>query len=1084
MDRDAWDNHLEYLGLDHHEARDLRGPFVRRTLRDVEEPHLFTLRVMRDPLYFYWTCKVLFGIELFPYQCVILAEMWCRPFPMLIGARGLGKCLDGSTYTVTSCGFRRLGDVVGDVPPLERKYEAGLSMLGESGYGPVEYSWNNGPGPTKRVLTRYGYGVEGTPNHPVRVVRDGEICWVNLEDVQVGDRVPIDRSERWFPETNDLSPENRSAIDFTTADPELLPALDAIWGIPFKRVSDTITYRITRVACWDSLFDDYGFVGTRSGDKDFPTSVLSASKEAVAAFIRGLFDTDGTAGKTCASVQYASKSSRLIQTLQFVLLRFGIVSRQRIKYNKKYSRNYYYLDIFGRDAKLFHERIGFGLKRKRDILASHLDTPENPNHDVLPAELVRDDLLGLSAEWRSVRPEASRAYNPERNLFRPHKLKHYEVAYATLEKMLGVAAPVSWCGEYGRLSEVLESNYFYDVVVAVEDGHATTYDVHMESDEDRSFVSNGLISHNSTLLSIYSLLRAIFRQGSRIVVCGSGFRQAKTILGYGEQIWYRSPMLRSLFADQSNSGPSHAPDRWTMRLGDSVITGMPIGDGGSIRGERANVILADEFAAQDESIFEEVIAGFGVVSLSPVDQAKARARKRVLRRKGLWSDEADEVERRRNLGNQIVFSGTASWEWNHFCRYWKKWRAIVFSRGDRDALRDALGSEPEDGFDWRDYSVIRVPYDALPEGYLEDKQVSRTKGTTHAGIFLNEYGACFSRDSLGFFKRSLIESCVANDPVTPNRPGAKPVRFVAAMRGRPGARHVIAVDPASDNFAIVVLECGDDHRRVVHCWTTDRARFRQRAKLKADTDTDYYRFCARKIRQLLRDFPADVICLDRGLGVAVEEALGSPDEGDRIVPVNPDHPLWDGESRTTDYQAGLHILEPVQFGRAEYVAEANHGMRLDMEDRVLLFPGRDGAGLAAQSLRDEFEGRTHDTLEQCVKEIEDLKDELTSIQLTRTAQSNRERWDTPETKQAGTRKGRQKKDRYSALLMANMAGRRLARAPEAPEYVPHGGFADRILQARSARPEPLYVNAPTWFKTAHEEATGDFGHLGFVGGDD
>ena len=46
---------------------------------------------------------------------------------------------------------------------------------------------------------------------------------------------------------------------------------------------------------------------------------------------------------------------------------------------------------------------------------------------------------------------------------------------------------------------------------------------------------------------------------------------------------------------------------------------------------------------------------------------------------------------------------------------------------------------------------------------MDDKQVARAKATIHTGIYNMEYAACFTADSDGFFKRSLIESCVVSD---------------------------------------------------------------------------------------------------------------------------------------------------------------------------------------------------------------------------------------------------------------------------------------------------------------------------------
>ena len=89
---------------------------------------------------------------------------------------------------------------------------------------------------------------------------------------------------------------------------------------------------------------------------------------------------------------------------------------------------------------------------------------------------------------------------------------------------------------------------------------------------------------------------------------------------------------------------------------------------------------------------------------------------------------------------------------------------MIESQGRPERLREIFGGEdPPDTFDWTQYSVIRIPYELLPRGFMDADQVARSKATVHAGIYQMEYGACFTRDSQGFFKRSLIGSCVTND---------------------------------------------------------------------------------------------------------------------------------------------------------------------------------------------------------------------------------------------------------------------------------------------------------------------------------
>ena len=40
--------------------------------------------------------------------------------------------------------------------------------------------------------------------------------------------------------------------------------------------------------------------------------------------------------------------------------------------------------------------------------------------------------------------------------------------------------------------------------------------------------------------------------------------------------------------------------------------------------------------------------------------------------------------------NQIILSGTAYYDFNHFAEYWKRYRSIVNSKGDRQKLKEVL----------------------------------------------------------------------------------------------------------------------------------------------------------------------------------------------------------------------------------------------------------------------------------------------------------------------------------------------------------------------------------------------------------
>ena len=379
----------------------------------------------------------------------------------------------------------------------------------------------------------------------------------------------------------------------------------------------------------------------------------------------------------------------------------------------------------------------------------------------------------------------------------------------------------------------------------------------------------------SFLLALYSVLKCAFCPGTKIVIVGAAFRQSKIIFEYMENMWRGSPILRSIFSG-NDDGPRRDVDRCTIRLGDSWTIAVPMGDGSKIRGLRAHIIIADEFASISSDIYETVVAGFAAVSASPIQNVKAQAKKKAMIDSGLWNEELESLDSK--MGNQAIISGTADYSFKHFARYWTRYKTIIESKGDKNKLSELFNGEVPENFNWKDYSIIRIPYELIPKGFMDDKQVARAKATIHTGIYNMEYAACFTADSDGFFKRSLIESCVVNDtnPIVLNN---KPIIFDAVIRGNTNYEYVYGIDPASekDNFSIVILELHPDHSRIVHCWTTNRTNFKERQKTGLVKEHDFYGFCARKIRNLMKVFPPKVIGMDaQGGGVAIEEALHDP----------------------------------------------------------------------------------------------------------------------------------------------------------------------------------------------------------------
>jgi hypothetical protein len=569
----------------------------------------------------------------------------------------------------------------------------------------------------------------------------------------------------------------------------------------------------------------------------------------------------------------------------------------------------------------------------------------------------------------------------------------------------------------------------------------------------------------SFLLALYSTLKAVFIPGTKIVIVGAAFRQSKVIFEYMETIWRNSPILRSIFSG-NDDGPRRDVDRCTMRYGDSWAIAIPMGDGSKIRGLRAHIIIADEFASISPDIYETVVSGFAAVSASPIQNVKEEAKKTAMKEYGLWNDELETLNIK--MSNQAIISGTADYAFKHFANYWRRYKSIIESQGDPFKLKEIFKGEVPSNFNWKDYSIIRIPYELIPKGFMDDKQVARAKATIHTGIYNMEYAACFTEDSEGFFKRSLIESCVVSEEKDIVSPNTGKIIFDAAIKGNASKQYIYGIDPASeqDNFSIVILELNGDHNRVVYCWTTNRNNFKDRQQTGLVQDHDFYSYCARKIRELMKIFPCARIGIDaQGGGIAIEEGLHDPgklQENEQLIWPAIDY----SKPKETDGQQGLHILELIQFARAEWTSQANHGLRKDMEDKILLFPRFDNLTLGL-TLADE--GRdiltadlnpVYDSLSECILEIEELKNELTTIVMTQTSTgpNSRDRWDTPEVKLSSGKRGRLRKDRYSALVIANMLARQFNRTLKPMEYDIIGANARDV-----AKQKGNMYKGPDWF---------------------
>ena len=1043
------------------------NPMIHRLKKDIENPDLHLIRILKNPKYIGTTCSILFNIELHPMQVAILQEFWNRPFPMYIASRGWGKSFLLALYSVLRCSFYP-GTKIVIVGAAFRQSKIIFEYM--------ETIWRSSP-----ILRSIFNGNDDGPR------RDVDRCTIRLGDswtiaVPMGDGCVIESTmittERSFStikrdcQNDKIWGNGKFNISDEFYDNGIRPVKQITTK---KKFSYTATHNHHMKICRNGIIEwvrtDEMKVGDRILiDRTFRWHNGSFQCSDDQAYALGSMIGDG-----CWTDQYKLGFATADQE------HFKPILNKAFNYQWKDSDKYHYL--------LYSKKI------VSDWLAFWNMPVSKALNKTLPPNILSASRTSMSACLSGIfDTDGGVQVNTGKggtsiivSLYNTSEILIRQIQYILLH--YGIVSAVR-----SRPKRKETWNKEFSIKITGKNVKLFHQHIGFRLPRKNKILTNAIlnqirnISSEDTIPDIKQLLIDIATQYSsknspgcvlsKIVDRKNITREflAKFIIAYEHS---NDPRLTAIaehinpniyydtITDISNVIDQPTYDMHVPIVHEYCANGF-YSHNSKIRGLRAHIIIADEFASISPDIYETVVSGFAAVSASPIKNVKEYAKKQAMTEAGLWNAELQALDTK--MGNQAIISGTADYAFKHFASYWKRYKAIIESQGDIRILEELFKGEVPSSFNWQDYSIVRIPYELIPKGFMDDKQVARAKATIHTGIYNMEYAACFTADSDGFFRRSLIESCVV-DRTNSVIINTRPIIFDPIVTGNSSNQYIYGIDPASeqDNFSIVVLEIHPDHSRIVYVWTTNRSNFKERQKTGLVKDYDFYGFCARKIRNLMKTFPCSRIGLDaQGGGVAIEEALHDPsklEEGENVI-----WPIIDpNKSKETDGQQGLHLIELVQFAKAEWTAHANHGLRKDFEDKVLLFPRFDSLTLG---LALDKEGKDilnadltpiYDTLSECVLEIEELKNELTTIVMTQTSTSSggRDRWDTPEVKMPNGKKGRLRKDRYSALVIANMLARQMTRILQPISYDIIGGNTRDVTKQQGN----MY-KGPEWFTSS------------------
>ena len=304
-------------------------------------------------------------------------------------------CVTGDTLVYTDRGLVRADQLWFENEPVTVAVD---SRMGDDAFLKATEVFATGIKPVYRLTTKEGFELRLTADHRVLTEERG---WVEAQDLKQGDRIRVlnrgggfgvegtlelGRVLGWLVGDGTIK-SDRAVLSFFGAETNEMASMmsDALNKVVRKAVNGR-EYPIGVVAIEErdearaqsarlrEIAEEHGLLGDKLR---VPESVFRAAREMQVGFLQSLFTADGhveVGDQSRGAVVLTSRSRRLLQDVQRLLLNFGIYSRI---YNdrkaagttllpdghggvREYPVNGHHdLRITGASAVIFHDEIGF-----------------------------------------------------------------------------------------------------------------------------------------------------------------------------------------------------------------------------------------------------------------------------------------------------------------------------------------------------------------------------------------------------------------------------------------------------------------------------------------------------------------------------------------------------------------------------------------------------------------------------------------------------------------------------------------------------------------------------------------------------
>jgi len=309
--------------------------------------------------------------------------------------------------------------------------------------------------------------------------------------------------------------------------------------------------------------------------------------------------------------------------------------------------------------------------------------------------------------------------------------------------------------------------------------------------------------------AMFCWLYALFTPGANIGIISASFRQSRQLFGYIEKFAFSKDgaMLSECF----NGAPAHRADAWSIDIGKSKITALPLGVGDKLRGFRFNVMVLDELLLIPENIINEVILPFLAANSDPIVRTKVYNEETNLIRAGQMTEE----ERTKFSNNKFVGLSSASYKFEFLYKLYKKYVDNIYETNPKD----------ENGKfrDTSTYGVMQFSHEIAPKFLYNEDNINTFRNQMSEVQFNREFNSIFTDDSGGFFSKRKMDLCTIPNGESPT------IEIVDDKK----SKYILAIDPswskaeASDHFAMTVLKIDNENKHgiVVHNYAVAGGQF-------------------------------------------------------------------------------------------------------------------------------------------------------------------------------------------------------------------------------------------------------------------